>query len=43
MKFDENHDFLYEFMKKTYDFGGSKKGLRMNSCTLIHTLIHIHT
>ena len=29
-------------MKETYDFGGIKKGLRMITCTLIHTLFHIH-
>ena len=30
-----NHELTYEFMKKTYDFSGTKMGLRMNSYTWI--------
>ena len=32
----ENNEFMYEFMEKTYDFWGTKKGLHMNSYTWIH-------
>ena len=42
-KFMENHEFTYIFMKKKCDFGGTNKGLRMNSYTWSNSYVNAYS